>query len=215
MARMKGNRGAAGVQLPSVEVPLRFATMPPPPPKAPRRTRRATFFLLGAAAIVLGFSAGLTVWLVERGDSNATAEPVEPPTPLVQPSATPTTPATPPATATASSTPAASPSATPTPTLTPASTVTPTPSPTANPLAPPAVRMRYVVQPGDSCDGLRIKFHFANGDFLDFQTALTGLTGWTAATRCVMHTGDVLCIPSQADLAHPEALKRDDVCLKG
>ena len=211
---MKGNRGADGVQLPTVEVPLTFGSDAPPPP--PPRRRRTALVLAGLlAVVVLGLSAALAVWLVERDDSGVTAEPTEPPTPIVAPSPT-TTPAAVSATGDDrrrdaeidghgdSDTDAR-----------PSPTVPPSPTPTTNPLAPPAARVRYVVQSGDSCDGLRQKFQFAGADFLNFQAALGALTGRTAATRCVMNVGEVLCVPAQADLARLDALKRDDACLNG
>ena len=77
------------------------------------------------------------------------------------------------------------------------------------------MRTRYVVQPGDGCEIIRMKFKFANADFAEFPVAMGALSGRSAANRCVMNTGDVFCIPTQSDLGRLNALTKDEACLAG
>ena len=220
MARMKGNRGTRGFQLPPVEVPVTFAGLEPPVGSEPPRKIRWWPALI--AGLVLAVIVAGGVLLALRNDRDVSkAEPTEPATPVsaTQQTATPSPPsltatsnASAPATATTGqATPSSTASATPTATR----TSSPPPSATATPGGPPLARTRYVVQSGDGCEVIRMKFRFANADFADFQVAMGALSGRSAATRCVVNAGDVLCVPTQNDLARLNALVKDDTCLAG
>ena len=217
MARMKGNRGTHGFQLPPVEVPISFGDEQwiAPVVDAPRHRRWRLVLLVGLAAAILVASIGGAAWLVSnQNDGPLQAEPTEPvarssPTPPLSPTAAPTLATTRPIAATAST--AVPPTVAPTPTATATSTTSPTPAP----VGPPGVRTRYVIQTGDACEVIRQRFQFANRDFENFQVAMGALSGRIAAERCVMRQGQVVCIPTQDDLARLNALVKDENCLAG
>ena len=218
---MKGNRGTHGLQLPPIEVPIRFGGEGgrPRPPEEPGTFPWAKVLLGIAAAIVILLAAAASL-LIAFGsdDSTVPADPTEPTTP-VSASATATgAPATPiqtPVAVTVTQPATAAPTVSPTRTPVQTATLAPSPTATPTPTGPPTVRTRYVVQSGDACEVIRQKFKFANADFEDFQLAMGVLSGRNAGNRCVMRSGDVLCIPTQQDLGRLGALAKDDACLAG
>ncbi len=200
-ARMKGNRSSAGETLPGA--PLERAPAANPgetftsntsvsPAKQRLRWRRRAILVPAMALIV---AAGLVVALVvamSGGNAPAasTASQGEDPSLALALPGTPTP--------------------VPEPTETPADV----PATVADTAAAP-VRVRYEITTGDSCDLVRQKFGFSAAESADFSTALSRISGRTPANQCTFGQGDVVCVPTAADLEQLDRLTRDTGCLLG
>lgn len=220
---MKGNRGALGERGPDVPVVVKI----PDELNPPARRRPMRLILFAAVSLLIGVGALGVLFAMARDDEATVALTATVPGPggRTGPAASPTTPATaatpastspsvtatsptPARTSTATSTPVSNPTPSPSPTATAAN-----PTPTPDPNAPPTVRTRYVVASGDACEVIRAKFKFTFDELGAFTQAFARLSGRAPAAACNLFPGDVLCIPTRADLAIATTLTRDDACL--